>query len=61
MRHDTIGIGLIYSKIVINTLATKLYIGHQRENLTTSNIIQAINQKVYLEKGLNVKKQQSIE
>ena len=57
MRRDTIGIGLIHPKTVIITLATKLYIGHQRANSTISNMIQAINQQVYLEKGLNINKQ----
>ena len=60
-RHDAIGIGLIRPKTAINTLVIKLYISYQRANSTISNMTQAINQQVYLEKGLNINKQQSIE
>ena len=50
VRRNTIGIGFIRPKTVINALATKLYIGHQQANTSTSNMIQAIIRKSILKK-----------
>ena len=52
-RRDALRLGLIKLKTAINILVTKLYIRYLRASTSILEMIEAINQKVFIKKGLN--------
>ena len=53
MRKNTLGIGLLRPKTIMETLALKLYIGHKRANTTINQLINTIEDMHFLESGYN--------
>ena len=55
VQETSLGVGLIAPNTVIDTLATKLWVGNKRLNGKLSNVIKVNEENSYIDSGLRKK------